>query len=94
MVKRFIIEREIDGVGRFTASQLGEAAKTSNAALKKLKGVQWQHSYVADGRTFCLYLAETEDLIREHARLSGFPANSITEISKVIDPVTQNAADG
>lgn len=93
MLRRFIIERDINGVGGFTRKQLAGAAKTSNAALAQLQRVQWQHSYVAGGKTFCVYLAETEDLIREHARISGFPASTITEISKIIDPVTENAAD-
>jgi hypothetical protein len=65
------------------------AATTSNAALAHLAPrAQWVHSYVAKDKTFCVYLAENEDAIREHARISGFPANKITEITGVIDPAT------
>lgn len=88
-MRKFMIERDIPGVGEMQPNQLGEAAKTSNDALGKLKGVQWLHSYVTANKTFCVYLAENEDLIHEHARLSGFPANRITEIVEVIDPSTQ-----
>ena len=88
MMKKYLIEREIPGVGAFTAEQLKGAAATSNAALAQLSGVQWQESYVTGDKTFCVYLAESEDAIREHSRLSGFPANRITEIASVIDPTT------
>lgn len=89
MLKRFIIEREIAGVGALGAEELGEAARTSNAALKRLDGIQWQHSYVTADKTFCVYLAESEEAIRAHARLSGFPANRITEVTGIIDPTTE-----
>jgi hypothetical protein len=88
MLTKYLIEREVPGVGGMSSTQMGEAAKASNAALAKLDGVQWQHSYVAADKTFCIYLAENEELIREHARLSGFPANKITRINEVIDPTT------
>lgn len=91
-MKRYVIERAIDGVGKLQGEELKGAAATSNAALAKLTGkVQWVHSYVADDKTFCIYLAEDEDAIREHARLSGFPATRITEVLRVIDPVTAHA---
>lgn len=71
-------------------TDLSGAAKTSNAALAQLAPkVQWVHSYVAQDKTFCIYLAESEDDIREHARISGFPANKITEVTGVIDPTTE-----
>lgn len=90
MLKRFVIERQIPGVGQMNDRDLSGAAKTSNEALAKLKPkVQWEHSYVAKDKTFCVYLAESEDDIREHARLSGFPANVITPISGIIDPTTE-----
>jgi hypothetical protein len=88
-MKKYLIERDIPGVGQLTADQLKGAAATSNAALSQLAPrVQWQQSFVTGEKTFCVYLAEDEDVIREHARLSGFPANRITEISGVIDPST------
>jgi hypothetical protein len=89
-MKRYMIEREIPGVDAMGESDLAGAAKTSNDALAKLAPkVQWVQSYVAKDKTFCVYLAENEDIIREHARLSGFPANKITEIVGIIDPTTE-----
>ncbi|HUG99807.1 MAG TPA: DUF4242 domain-containing protein [Gammaproteobacteria bacterium] len=90
-MKRYVIERAIDGVGKLGSTELKGAAATSNSALAKLPNkVQWVHSYVADNKTFCIYLAENEEAIHEHARLSGFPATKITEIHRIIDPVTAN----
>lgn len=93
MLQKFVIERDIEGVGTLTSRQLGDAARTSNGALSKLKGIQWQHSYVTEDKTFCIYLAESEDLIREHARLSGFPATKITKVTGVIDPATEQQCE-
>jgi len=88
-MKRYIIERDIPGIGAMTSQQLEQAATKSNAALAKLHGrAQWVHSYVTGNKTFCIYLAEGEAAVREHAQVSGFPANKITEIRTIIDPVT------
>lgn len=88
-MKKYVIERDIPGVGQMGPSDLSGAAKTSNTALSQLAPkVQWQQSYVTKDKTFCIYFAENEDAIREHARLSGFPANKITEVTGVIDPAT------
>ena len=88
-MRKFLIEREIPGVGRFDSCALAEAARKSNGVLAELAPrVQWQQSYVTDERTFCIYLAEDEAAIREHAARSGFPANRIIEIRGVIDPST------
>lgn len=92
-MRKFIIEREIPGVDKMGQSDLSGAAKTSNAALAQLAPkVQWVQSYVAKDKTFCVYLAESEDGIREHARLSGFPANKITAIVGIIDPTTERSS--
>lgn len=89
MLKRFVIERNIPAVGKMTGQDLKGAAQASNAALSQLAPrVQWEHSYVAGDKTFCIYLAEDEEAIREHARISGFPANTITPVSRMIDPTT------
>ena len=88
MMKRYVIERDLPGVGGLKDVELGNAAKTSNGALAQIPGVQWEHSYVAGDKTFCIYLAESEDKIHEHAAKSGFPANRITPISAVLDPTT------
>jgi hypothetical protein len=88
-MKRYLIERDIPTVGTFDKEQLRGASKVSNEALSRLAPrVQWDHSYVAANKTFCVYLAEDEAAIRKHAELSGFPANVITEISAIIDPTT------
>ena len=74
-----------------TTTRRGSAGSPSqsNAALAKLRPrIQWQESFVTGDKTFCIYLAEDEAVIREHARLSGFPANVITEVKAVIDPAT------
>jgi hypothetical protein len=90
-MKKYIIEREIPGVGLMKAGDYAGVARRSNQALSQLAPkAQWQHSYVAKDKTFCVYLAESEDDIREHARLSGFPADKITEIFAVIDPTTDH----
>lgn len=89
MMKRYVIEREIPGIGAASEADLGTAARTSNDALARTPGVQWEHSYVVADKTFCIYLAESEDRIREHARLSGFPATRITEVVTIIDPTTE-----
>ena len=91
-LRKFIIERNIPRVGSFTSQQLGDAAKKSNCVLAELAPrVQWVHSYVTADKTFCVYLAEDEGAIREHAKRSGFPANVITEVKGIIDPTTANA---
>ena len=88
-MKRFVIERDIIGVGAMSSEELAGAARTSNEALARLSPrVQWEHSYVAGDKTFCIYLAEDEEVIRRHAALSGFPATKVTEVLGVIDPMT------
>ena len=91
-MKRYVIERELPGVGAMNRAQLKDVAATSNDALAKLAGkAQWEHSYVADNKTFCIYLAENEAAVKEHAKLSGFPATKVTEVRAVIDPTTANS---
>jgi hypothetical protein len=88
-MKRYVIERHLPGIGTMNREQLKSAATTSCEALSQLYGkIQWEHSYVAGDKTFCIYLADSEDSILEHARLSGFPANKVTEVATVIDPIT------
>jgi hypothetical protein len=91
-LKRFVIERDIPQVGSLERDQLREAAKTSNSALKQLApDIQWIESFVAADKTFCIYLAKDEEVIRRHAEISGFPATKITEVRKIIDPTTEHA---
>jgi len=88
-MRRFVIERDIPKVGSFEREQLKGAAMKSNEVLAKLAPeVQWIHSYVAGDKTFCIYMAKDEAVIRKHAEMSGFPANKITEVRKMIDPTT------
>ena len=92
-LRRFIIERDIPKVGTFEREQLRGAAAKSNEVLDKLApDIQWVESFVADNKTFCVYLAKDETVIRKHAEISGFPATKITEVSKMIDPTTERAA--
>jgi hypothetical protein len=91
-LRRYIIERDIPKVGSFEREQLKGAAAKSNEVLDKLSpDVQWVESYVADDKTFCVYLAKDEAVIRKHAEMSGFPATKITEVRKMIDPTTAAA---
>lgn len=88
-MKRYVIERDLPGVGGMNRDQLKDAAATSNTALAKLSGkAQWVQSFVADNKTFCIYLADSEASVREHAKLSGFPATKISEVRSIIDPMT------
>lgn len=88
-LRRFIIERDIPKVGSLERDQLRDAAAKSNEALSELSpDIQWQESYVTADKTFCVYLAKDEAVIRRHAEISGFPATKITEVRKVIDPTT------
>jgi len=88
-LRKFVIERDIPEVGTFDREQLRGAAAKSNEVLQQLgSDIQWVESYVADNKTFCIYLAKDEDIILKHAEISGFPATKITKISKMIDPTT------
>ena len=91
-LRKFVIERDIPAVGTLQRDQLRQAAAKSNGALRQLcPDIQWNESYVAADKTFCIYLAKDEDTIRKHAEISGFPATKITEIFKMIDPTTEKA---
>ena len=91
-LRRFVIERDIPKVGTFERDQLQGAATKSNEVLKQLgPDIQWVESFVADNKTFCVYLAKDEAIIRKHAEISGFPATKVTEVKKMIDPTTAAA---
>lgn len=90
-MKRYMIERDIPGIGEFSLTELCGAARASNRALANIgPSIQWQHSYVAGGKTFCIYLAESEEEIRRHSEESGIPVSKITEVAQIIDPLTAN----
>jgi hypothetical protein len=91
-LRKFMIERDIPKVGSLEREQLRGAAAKSNDTLRQLgPEIQWVESYVADNKTFCVYLAKDEGIIRKHAEISGFPATKITEVRKMIDPTTEKA---
>jgi hypothetical protein len=91
-MKRYLIERDIPNVGSLSRAQFKDLAATSNGAIVKLAGkVQWVQSFIAADKTFCIYLAESEDVVREHSRLAGFPITRVTEVPIVIDPMTAYA---
>lgn len=86
---KYVIEREIPGAGKLTASELKGISETSCNVLRKMGSeIQWIHSYVAEDKIYCVYIAPNEEMVREHARLGGFPANSVSRVSTIIDPVT------
>jgi hypothetical protein len=92
-LRKFIIEREIPGVGTLEREQLRGAAAKSNDTLRQLGAdIQWVESFVADQKTYCVYLAKDEAIIKRHAEISGFPASKITEVKRMIDPTTERAA--
>lgn len=85
---KFVIEREIAGAGALSERDLKAAAQKSCRTLRDLPQVQWQQSYVTGDKLYCVYIAPDEEQIREHARLSGFPANRISQVMNIIDPST------
>jgi hypothetical protein len=90
-MKSFLIEREIPDAAKLTGEQLKSISQKSCTVLKEMgPRIQWIHSYVAGNKIYCIYKAENEELIREHAKKGGFPANAITEVSSVISPATAN----
>jgi hypothetical protein len=92
-LRKFIIERDIPGAGSLEREQLQGAAAKSNGVLRDLgPDIQWVESFVAADKTFCVYLAKDEAIIKKHADISGFPATKITEIRKMIDPTTEHNA--
>ena len=90
---KFVIEREIPGAGSMPAGQLQAVAEKSCSVLRHLgPQIQWLHSYVTDDKIYCVYIAPSEELVREHAQQGGFPANSVAQVRRVIDPTTAEAA--
>jgi hypothetical protein len=88
-MKTYLIEREIPGAGKLTPEQLKGISQTSCSVLKEMgPQIQWLHSYVTGDKIFCIYKAENVELIKEHAKKGGFPANKITEIGTTISPAT------
>ena len=86
---RYIIEREIPGAGRLSTEQLKAISQTSCGVLSKMgPQIQWVQSYVTTDKIYCIYNAPNEEMVREHARQGGFPANSVSQVATIIDPTT------
>ncbi len=86
---KYVIEREIPGAGKLSPEQLKGISQTSCGVLGKMgPQIQWVHSYVTGDKIYCIYNAPNEDMVREHAKQGGFPANSVSEVTTIIDPVT------
>ena len=89
---KYVIEREIPGAGRLSSEELQAVSQKSCNVLSDLgPHIQWVHSYVTDDKIYCVYIAPNEELVREHARRGGFPANRVSEVKSTIDPTTSEA---
>jgi Protein of unknown function (DUF4242) len=86
---KYVIEREIPGAGKLSPQELQAISQKSCGVLQRMgPQIQWVHSYVADDKIYCVYIAPNAQMIREHAQQGGFPANRISEVKSVIDPTT------
>jgi hypothetical protein len=89
---QYLIERHIPGIEKMTGDELKSVARKSNRVLADLGSeIRWIHSYIVDGKTFCVYVAPDEELIKEHARMAGIPCNKIQLVTGMIDPDTETA---
>jgi hypothetical protein len=84
---RYVIERDLQDAGSLSAEQLEQTKTISNIALAETGGVQWVESFVTQNRIYCHYLAENEDLVRDHARRAGLPCDKVSEVKAVVDPL-------
>ena len=90
-MKTYVIERDIPGAGQFSQEKLKAISQTSCSVLKAMgPSIQWDHSYVTENKIFCVYKAENIELVKEHAKRGGFPANAIYEVDNIISPATAN----
>lgn len=90
---KFVIERDLPGAGKLSATELQGVSEKSCAVLRNLgPEIQWVQSYVTDDKIYCVYIAPNEEIIREHARQGGFPANKISQVRSVIDPTSAEGA--
>jgi cell division inhibitor SulA len=86
---KFVIERQVPGAGALSPEQLQAISQTSCGVLRNLgPEIQWVHSYVTDDAIFCVYIAPNEEIVREHAKQGGFPANRVLQVRTIIDPTT------
>ena len=86
---KYVVEREVPGAGKLSAQEVQAISQKSCSVLNKLgPQIQWLQSYVTGDKIYCVYIAPNEEMIREHARQGGFPANRISEVKRMIDPTT------
>jgi len=90
-MKRYVIERTIPGAGKLTGAQLHDISAKSCDVLRSMgKDIQWEHSYVTGDKVYCVYLAESPELLQKHASLGGFPIDRVSEVASIIDPTSEN----
>lgn len=90
-MKKFVVERNFPGAGNLTTEELQAISQTSCEAIGRLgKPYHWVESFITDDKIYCIHIAESENVIREHATLGKFPINTISEVKTVIDPTTSN----
>ena len=90
-MKKFVVERNLPGAGNLSVEELQAISQTSCKVINKLdKPYHWIQSFIAEDKIYCIHIAENEEVIREHARLGGFPVNRVTEVKTIIDPLTGN----
>ena len=86
---KYVIEREIPGIGKLSHQEAVGIAQQSCNVLRDLgPNIQWLHSYIAENKTYCIYIALSVEMVRQHAQQSGFPANVISEVKGIVEPVT------
>jgi len=86
---KYVIEREIPGAGKLCPEERKAVSQKSRGVLESMgPRIQWVHSYVTEDKLYCVYIAPNEEMVREHARLGGFPANRVSRVGSIIDPTT------
>lgn len=89
MLKKYIIERNIADIGLSSSGELRELAEKSNKAIEQLGyGIQWNETYIANDKVYCVFIAEDENILREHGRITGLAVDQISQIETIIDPTT------
>ncbi len=89
---KYVIERDIPGIGKVTPQEVVAISQKSCSVLKNMgPQIQWVHSYVTGDKIYCVYIAPNEEMVREHAKQGGFPANRVSEVKLVIDPTSAEA---
>jgi hypothetical protein len=91
-MRKYVIERSIPGAGKLSLQELSSVSGKSNSVLRELgPDIQWLHSYVTPDKIYCVYIAKNSELVREHAKRGGFPADVVNEVRAIIDPTTEES---